>query len=168
MRKKSTFLQKSWNFILLLFQAGQSVGVSSVNSLKICPASGPACKFIKKETLSQVFSCEFCEISKNTFLHRTPLVAVSIICHGFPSYVLTSNFLQLYLGGFSEDSKRLFRFDNKKLKILSWTKVIQRKSSPDKGKVQIFVKFLFKWEKNRLFCKSLETLFCYCSRQANQ
>ena len=25
------------------------------------------CKFIKKETLAQVFSCEFCEIFKNTF-----------------------------------------------------------------------------------------------------
>ena len=25
-----------------------------------------ACNFIKKETLAQVFSCEFCEISKNT------------------------------------------------------------------------------------------------------
>ena len=24
-------------------------------------------KFIKKESLAQVFSCEFCEISKNTF-----------------------------------------------------------------------------------------------------
>ena len=36
-----------------------------------------ACNFIKKETLAQVFSCEFCEISKNTFFHRTPLVAVS-------------------------------------------------------------------------------------------
>ena len=32
---------------------------------------------IKKETLAQVFSCEFCEISKNTFFHRTPLVAAS-------------------------------------------------------------------------------------------
>ena len=30
-----------------------------------------------KETLAQVFSCECCEISKNTFLHRTPLVAPS-------------------------------------------------------------------------------------------
>ena len=29
--------------------------------------------FIKKETLAQVFSCEFCEISKNTFSYRTPL-----------------------------------------------------------------------------------------------
>ena len=27
-----------------------------------------ACNFIKKETLAQVFSCEFCEISENTFL----------------------------------------------------------------------------------------------------
>ena len=36
-----------------------------------------ACNFIKKETLAQVFSCEFCEISKNTLFHRTPLVAAS-------------------------------------------------------------------------------------------
>ena len=27
-----------------------------------------ACNIIKKETLGEVFSCEFCEISKNTFL----------------------------------------------------------------------------------------------------
>ena len=26
----------------------------------------------KKETLAQVFSCEFCRICKNTFLYRTP------------------------------------------------------------------------------------------------
>ena len=26
-----------------------------------------ACNFIKKETLAQMFSCEFCEIVKNTF-----------------------------------------------------------------------------------------------------
>ena len=26
-----------------------------------------ACNFIKQETLAQVFSCEFCEISNNTF-----------------------------------------------------------------------------------------------------
>ena len=29
-----------------------------------------ACNFTKKETLAQVFSCEFYEISKNTFLDR--------------------------------------------------------------------------------------------------
>ena len=33
-----------------------------------------ACNFIKKETLAQVFSSEFCEISKNIFFYRTPLV----------------------------------------------------------------------------------------------
>ena len=27
----------------------------------------PVCNFIKKETLTLVFSCEFCQISKNTF-----------------------------------------------------------------------------------------------------
>ena len=37
-----------------------------------------ACNFIKKETLAQVFSCEFCEIFKNTFSYRTPLVAASV------------------------------------------------------------------------------------------
>ena len=36
-----------------------------------------ACNFIKKETLAQVFPCEFCEISKYTFLYRTSLVAAS-------------------------------------------------------------------------------------------
>ena len=35
------------------------------------------CNFIKKETLAQVFSCEFCEISKNTSFYRTTLVAAS-------------------------------------------------------------------------------------------
>ena len=39
--------------------------------------SQKACNFIKKETLVQVFSCEFCEISKNTFSYRTPPVAAS-------------------------------------------------------------------------------------------
>ena len=36
-----------------------------------------ACNFIKKETLAQMFSCEFCEISKTTFFYRAPPVAAS-------------------------------------------------------------------------------------------
>ena len=36
-----------------------------------------ACNFIEKESLVQLFSCEFCEISKNTFPYRTPPVAAS-------------------------------------------------------------------------------------------
>ena len=37
-----------------------------------------ACNVIKKETLAQVFSCEFCEIPKNAFSYRTPPVAASV------------------------------------------------------------------------------------------
>ena len=36
------------------------------------------CDFIKKEALAQVFSCEFCETSKNAFFYRTLPVAVSV------------------------------------------------------------------------------------------
>ena len=39
--------------------------------------SPQACSFSKKEALAQVFSCVFCEISKNIYSYRTPLVAVS-------------------------------------------------------------------------------------------
>ena len=39
--------------------------------------AGLTCNFIKKEALGQVFSCEFCEIFKNSFFYRTPLVAAS-------------------------------------------------------------------------------------------
>ena len=39
--------------------------------------------FIKKETLAQVFSCEFFEISKNSFSYRTPAVAASAINESF-------------------------------------------------------------------------------------
>ena len=32
-----------------------------------------ACNFIKKETMAQVFSCEFCEVVKNTFFTEEAL-----------------------------------------------------------------------------------------------
>ena len=35
---------------------------------------GPA-TLLRKKTLAQVFSCEFCETYKNTFYYRTSLVA---------------------------------------------------------------------------------------------
>ena len=35
----------------------------------------PVPESLFKETLAQVFSCEFCEIYKNIFFYRTPLVA---------------------------------------------------------------------------------------------
>ena len=42
-----------------------------------------ACNFIKKETLAQVFPCEFCKIYKNTFYYRTHLVAASGVLINF-------------------------------------------------------------------------------------
>ena len=36
-----------------------------------------SCNCIKKDTLAQVSSCEFWEISKNIYFHRTPPLAAS-------------------------------------------------------------------------------------------
>ena len=36
-----------------------------------------SCNSIMKEPLAQVFSCEFCKISKNSFFYRTPPVTAS-------------------------------------------------------------------------------------------
>ena len=52
-------------------------------SLFFNKAAGLGLKFIKKETLTHVFSCEFCEIFKNTYFYRTPLVATSAVCYFF-------------------------------------------------------------------------------------
>ena len=46
--------------------------------------------FIKKEALAQVFSCEFCEIFKNTYFYRTPLVAASDHFHKTDNYLFKS------------------------------------------------------------------------------
>ena len=56
------------------------------NSTKTLSNHRPeACNFRKKEkeTLRQVFSCEFCEIYNNTFYYRTPLVAASGVLINF-------------------------------------------------------------------------------------
>ena len=43
-----------------------------------CSVKKPeACNFIKKETLAEVFSCQFCEITKNNLSYRTRRVAAS-------------------------------------------------------------------------------------------
>ena len=39
--------------------------------------SGLSLQLYEKETLAQAFSCEFCDIFKNTFSYRTPPVAAS-------------------------------------------------------------------------------------------
>ena len=48
-------------------------------SLYFNKVAGLACNFIKKETLAQLFSWEFCEISKNNFFDRIPPAAASVL-----------------------------------------------------------------------------------------
>ena len=43
-------------------------------------------RLIKRDTVAQVFSCEFCKISRNTFSYRTPPVVASET--GIQNYVL--------------------------------------------------------------------------------
>ena len=56
-----------------------------------CRKVAKVATLFKKETMAQVFSCEFCEISKNTFSYRTPLVAASepLIWTFFTQYFLS-------------------------------------------------------------------------------
>ena len=64
-----------WLYILIVL----SEAVIQRCSVKNVLHEHEACNFIKKETLAQVFSCEFCEISKKTFFYRTHLVAASVL-----------------------------------------------------------------------------------------
>ena len=59
-------------------------------------------KVVKKRDYSTgVFSCEFCDISKNNFLHRTPLVAASeYFDTGFSlltEFTVSSYFCKVYI-----------------------------------------------------------------------
>ena len=58
--------------------------------------------FVKKVFLeilenSQVFSCEFCKISKNNFFYRTPLVAASGFIREYPYVKHIHDFYTLQL-----------------------------------------------------------------------
>ena len=64
---KKVFLEKSRN--------SQGNTCARVSFLIKLQAEG--CNFTKKEILAQALSCEFCEISENTFSHRTPPVDAS-------------------------------------------------------------------------------------------
>ena len=61
---------------------------TSYNNQKDCRSR--LATLLKKETLPQVFSCEFWEISKNNFFHRTPPVAASMCT---PSVILDLCFI---------------------------------------------------------------------------
>ena len=74
-----------WNEMLLNYRSSvlrnfaKFAGKHLCQSLFLITSQADAYNFIKRETLAQVFSCEFCEISKNTFSCRTPPVAASEI-----------------------------------------------------------------------------------------
>ena len=63
--------------------------------------SEKAFNFIENEILAQLFSCEFWEISKNTFFYKTPPVTASVT---YNDTALTTTTLEYYLvpGAFSE------------------------------------------------------------------
>ena len=58
-----------------------------------------ACNFIKKETLAQVFSCEYSEICKNIFFNRTSSVPAcffkDIVVHSVTKTVVIEQFSNL-------------------------------------------------------------------------
>ena len=70
---RKCFVKKAFLEILQNSQENTCARVSFLIKLQ-----AEACNFIKKETLTQVFSSDFCEISKNTFSYRTPLVPASV------------------------------------------------------------------------------------------
>ena len=80
---KKVFLEISQNS-----QENSCVRVSFLINLQASPSN-----FIKKETLAQVFSCEFCEISKNNFFYRTPLS--DCFCECFYVFALKTSALGL-------------------------------------------------------------------------
>ena len=76
--EKTEAVARTWSVkkvFLEISQNSQENTCVRVSFLIMLQAS--VCNFIKNETLVQVLSCEFCEISKNTFCHSTPLVVAS-------------------------------------------------------------------------------------------
>ena len=65
----SHFLAKNTHIYIYIYNLNFFVNIILPNK---------SCNFIEKETQAQVFSCEFCEISKNVFFYRIPLVAASV------------------------------------------------------------------------------------------
>ena len=59
-RKRNNFVFKFWIIFAL---------VMTVKDNRFAQVFS-ACNFIQKETLAQMFSCKFCEISKNTFFEQ--------------------------------------------------------------------------------------------------
>ena len=57
-----------------------SQGNTFVRVFSLIQLQGPACNFIKKETLAQVFSCKLCETFKSTFFTKHLWATASVYC----------------------------------------------------------------------------------------
>ena len=77
---------------------------------------------LKKETLEQVFSCEFCVISKNTFSYRTHLVAASVkcLCEFQNDFILPLHTLQTAILGLSNEANNDLNLLNHTLLIFKY------------------------------------------------
>ena len=109
---------------------------SQENTCATVPFFFQTCIFIKKETLTHVFCCKFCDIFQNTFFYRTPLVALLFLKH----------WLGLEI----------------KLKVFRWLTILQNNSSSWSMKV----KLVFEWfqiKKISLFYSYFITLFLFYS-----
>ena len=60
-------------FLISFFCWNEISKKSSREDTRKIRSSRSLCNFIEKETLPQMFSCQFCEISENNFSNRTPL-----------------------------------------------------------------------------------------------
>ena len=110
------------------------------------------------ETLAQVFSCELCEISENTFSYRTHLVAASThldVCKN-PNYnsPYTNNLAMKFLLFANQQSFRLRLPPNMKFSILLssnlYNKNISRLSQEKSNALKVKIKANFKSSKSCL------------------
>ena len=114
---------------------------------KKTPALGSqtkACNFIKKGTLPQVFSCEFCEISKNTFFTEHLRATASVDTYKATYWLLISRTATEKL-----NKKNMYR---KIWRSFFWLRVFWKKIITDKiwGKFSIDSSYdLFIYQKYR-------------------
>ena len=87
------------------------------------------CNFIKKEILAQVFSCKFCEISKNTFFTEHLWATVSssantlVVCDKYSLFLHSAQFsshnVEAFLIHFGA-KKNFFTFPENEKKLNKW------------------------------------------------
>ena len=86
----------------------------------------PGTNFIQKETLAQVFSCEFCKILENFFLQNTPVAASNEVKLHLKTQRQVKGMKNRFFGGaFRAPEPKRFRTSNW-LKVEETCSVLQR------------------------------------------